>query len=161
MEMGGGVEYGGQRMELAARARTLVSHGDASYREWGAVVSVAVKARPSGRGAFFRLTPGWGSAASDAERMWLASGGAASVWTRPEAAGHVSAEAGYGMDALRGRALAMPYVGFDSRDGGRIWRAGWRLAAGRSRLELEAIHRGTAGRANRGVVLRVTFDPWT
>ena len=162
MELGGGVSFGGDRVDVTARARTVLTHGDAFLREWGAMVTVAVRPAPSGRGFSMHIAPGWGNESSGVHALW-ATGRGGRGWTpepvRQSAHARLGLEAGYSLDAFRGRALVTPYtrlrLGADGRDDVRL---GWRLAATGARLEIEAI-RGAAGDA--GVLLRVTFNPWT
>ena len=134
-------------------------HGESTMREWGAVVSVAVRATPSGRGLSLRLAPSWGTPFGGAERVWATggSGGHTPRWTRRTPGARLGVEIGYGMDALRGRALATPYASLESGSGRRTVRVGWRLDAGSAKLDVEALHSGIGG---RGVLLRVAVAPW-
>ncbi len=161
IEVGGGFEYGGRRLEVAGRARSVLLHGDASLRDFGAMMSVALKARPSGRGLSLRLTPTWGNVESGVERMWGAERTNSGMWS-PEAdpGAGVVAELGYGMDALRGRALAFPYAGFDTADDRRTFRLGWRLVGTRGHIEIEALRHTAAERTGNGLLVRLTFTPW-
>ena len=162
MEFGAGFDYGGGRVDVAARVRTLLQHGDAALEEWGGVVSVAVKARPSGRGLSLRLRPGWGTAASSAERLW-----ATGVTARPNPARdldpepHLTAEMGYSKDLFRGRALATPYVGVETGRHAAFWRTGWRIIGASAQLEVELRRRMVAGADRDAVLVKLSFDPWS
>ena len=162
MEFGAGFDYGGRRVDLAARARGLVLHGESALREWGGVVSVAVKARPSGRGLSLRLSPGWGVAASGAERLW-ADGvdGRRGDAGRRDVGPHLAAELAFAADVLRGRALATPYVGLDASRAGERWRVGWRIAGRTLRVEVEARRRATAGDLRDAFLVRLSLQPWS
>ncbi len=162
MEFGAGFDYGGRRVDLAARARGLVLHGESALREWGGVVSVAVKARPSGRGLSLRLSPGWGVAASGAERLW-ADGvdGRRGDAGRRDVGPHLAAELAFAADVLRGRSLATPYVGLDASRAGERWRVGWRIAGRTLRVEVEARRRATAGDLRDAFLVRLSLQPWS
>ena len=161
LELGGGVEYGGGRVEVAGRARTVVAHGDEAFREWGAVVSVDMKAQASGRGLSFRLEPGWGTARSGVERLWSDADGRPGAARVISGAGpRMAAQLGYGLNVSGGRALATSYVRLAADGGRRAWGMGWRLQGAGTRLEVEAVRAAAGGVAGDGVLLRVSFDPW-
>ena len=163
MEFGAGFNYGGRRVDVAARARTLVLHGDSALREWGAVVSAAVKTRPSGRGLSLRLSPGWGVAESNTERLWATGAKPHRHGTGGVDAGpHLAAELGYAADVFGDRALATPYVGLDAERGGEYLRAGLRLDGHASGLEIEFRRKTVAtGVSGNALLVKMTLDPWS
>ncbi|MXY53676.1 MAG: hypothetical protein F4Y86_14290 [Gammaproteobacteria bacterium] len=162
MEFGAGFDYGGGRVDVAGRVRTLLQHGDAALEEWGGVVSVAVKARPSGRGLSLRLSPGWGTAASGAERLWATGAEARRSAIRGVEPGpHLAAEMGYSKDLFRGRALATPYVGVETGGQAAFWRTGWRIVGTSAQLEVELRRRAVAGADRDAVLVKLSFDPWS
>ena len=83
-ETGMGVEAGagfgfshlGSGLSVDARGRTLLAHQEEQFSEWGA--SFAVRLQPGGNrgGLAFSLEPSWGDAASGAQALWQAQGGA-------------------------------------------------------------------------------------
>ena len=72
VEVGGGLQYRDSATGLSAEAkvRRLVAHEDGDYREWGVSGSVRIEPDASGRGLSLTLTPAWGAAEGDAERLW-------------------------------------------------------------------------------------------
>ena len=100
IEVGGGLAWADPALGLTveAKARTLIAHEDADYREWGASGSVRIDPGASGRGLSLTLAPAWGAAEGGAQRLWslrdargLAPDGAAdpagAVWRRSWATG--------------------------------------------------------------------------
>ncbi len=176
-ETGAGIEAGARvsfrRRDLTVEGsvRTLVSHEDDSYEEWGASATVRVEPGRDGRGLSFALTPTWGATGSAMDRLWgldnvqgLAPEGDFEAGQRIEAA------AGYGMPAFGGRFTGTPEVGLGMADGVRELRLGWRLEPvgggwgpfGSFGLNVVGAHREPAddnGRPERrvGVVLEARF----
>ena len=134
VEVGGGVGYTDPQTGLTvdAKARGLIAHEDADYREWGASGSVRIDPGASGRGLSLTLTPAWGADTGGAERLWSvrdARGLAANEEFDP--AGRFDAEAGYGLGAFGDRGVMTPYAGLARSQGGdRAWRSGVRWALG-------------------------------
>ena len=133
VELGGGVSYADpySGLTVEAKARMLLAHADADYKEWG--VSGAVRLAPGarGRGLSFSLAPTLGAGSSAAERLWgardargLAPGGGGF-----EAARGLDAELGYGLAMLGDRFTGTPNVGLGLSDAARDWRIGWRLTS--------------------------------
>ena len=114
IEAGGGVRYADPALGLTAqaKARTLIAHEDSDYREWGASGSVRIDPGASGRGLSLTLAPAWGAASGGADRLWsLRDARAFAANDAFDPAGHLDAEAGYGLGAFGGRGLMMPYAG--------------------------------------------------
>ena len=74
IEVGGGVRYSdpASGLSVEAKARGLVAHEEADYREWGASGSVRIEPGASARGLSLTLSPAWGAASAGAERLWSA-----------------------------------------------------------------------------------------
>ncbi len=152
IEIGGGLRYADPALGLTAeaKARGLLAHEDSDYREWGASGSVRIDPGAMGRGLSLTLAPTWGAAASGVDRLWSlrdTGGLAANEEFEPQA--RLDAELGYGFAVLGGRFTATPYLGFGTSQGGRDYRAGWRLGAAHPddldlALGLEATRRESA-----------------
>ena len=134
VELGGGLSYTdpSSGLTLEAKARGLIAHEDADYREWGAGASLRLDPGASGRGLSLSLSPAWGAADGGPERLWSvrdARGLAANEAFDP--AGRLDAEAGYGLAAFGGRGAMTPYAGLAlSEAGDRAWRSGVRWTLG-------------------------------
>ena len=134
VEAGLGVTWSDAATGLSAemRARTLLTHADSDYGEWGMSASVRLDPGERGRGRWFSVTSDVGRAASAAERLWAERSGLA--FASPDGtfgpARRLTAEAGYGMPVFGGRFTGTPNAGLGLADGGaREARAGWRLAS--------------------------------
>ena len=134
VEAGLGVTWSDAATGLSAemRMRTLLTHADSDYGEWGMSASVRLDPGERGRGRWFSLTSDVGRAASAAERLWAERSGLA--FASPDGtfgpARRLTAEAGYGMPVFGGRFTGTPNAGLGLADGGaREARAGWRLAS--------------------------------
>ena len=154
-ETGTGIELGGglawtdpaRGLTVEAKARTLIAHEDADYREWGASGSVRIDPGASGRGLSLTLAPAWGAAEGGAERLWglrdargLAPDGAADPGSR------LQAELGYGFEVFDRRGVATPYAGLSRSQTGETLRLGQSLRMGASEWKVESAF-GEAERA--------------
>ena len=164
VELGGGLSYTdpGSGLTVEAKARSLIAHEDADYREWGASASVRLDPGTSGRGLSLNVSPAWGAADGGPERLWSvrdARGLAANDEFDP--AGRLDAEAGYGLGAFGGRGLITPYAGLALSEGGdRAWRSGVRWTLGTDvTFGLEGTRREPAngGAPEQGIALRATM----
>ena len=98
--------------------RTLASHADEHYDEWGASFAVKVDPGNDGRGLSLSITPTWGSAASEAEQLWVTR--TADDLVRADefdARRRLDAELGYGVQGPNGRGTLTPYGGFSLANG--------------------------------------------
>ena len=133
VEIGGGVSYAdpGSGLSVEAKARMLVAHADADYREWGATASVRLAPGERGRGLSFSLSPTLGAAGSATDRLWGArdAGGLAPVGAEFEASRGLDAELGYGLSVFGDRFTGTPNLGFGVSDTARAYRIGWRLTS--------------------------------
>ena len=134
IELGAGVSYADPALGLTVegKARGLLAHEDTDYREWGASGSVRIDPGAAGRGVALSLSPAWGADSGDAERLWSARDARALAANDAfEPAGHLEAEAGYGLGAFGGRGLMAPFAGLSLSDAGnRTWRTGVRWTLG-------------------------------
>ena len=117
-----------------AQVRTLVAHGDAAYREWGAGASVRLDPGTAGRALTLSGSPAWGAAST---------GGAKRLWSVPNAGdlardsglyfdegARIRADVGYGLSAFRRRGAMTPFAGLYSGSGNRDVRMGVRWSRG-------------------------------
>ena len=135
LELGGGVSYTdpARGLVVTAKARTLLAHEDADYREWGASGSVRIDPGATGRGLSLTLAPAWGAAGGGAGRLWgLRDARDLAPDAEPGAESRLEAELGYGFPALGGRGVATPYAGLSRSETGGTLRLGQRLELGRA-----------------------------
>ena len=149
IEVGGGLAWADPALGLTveAKARTLIAHEDADYREWGASGSVRIDPGASGRGLSLTLAPAWGAGEGGAERLWGlrdARGLAPDAETR--AGSRLEAELGYGFAVLDGRGVATPFAGLSRSETGETLRLGQSLRMGASEWRFESAF-GEAERA--------------
>ena len=114
--------------------RGLVAHEKSGYEEWGASGAIRITPSASGRGLTASLTPVWGNAGSQAERLWgahdargLGAGGEFDPVAR------LDAELGYGVGVPHTPGVLTPYTGMSLGEGSsRSIRVGtrWDLAPG-------------------------------
>lgn len=111
----------------------------------------------TGRGLALSVRPAWGQTASGVRGLWESDliGAAAPA---NQAAGHLSAEIGYGLGAGPGLGVVMPYAGLGlGGEGAQSWRMGarWRVAPDAS-LSLEGTRHKAADDdgPEHGLVLR-------
>ena len=154
-ETGTGIEVGGglawtdpaRGLTVEAKARTLIAHEDADYREWGASGSVRIEPGASGRGLSLTLAPAWGAAEGGAERLWsLRDARGLAPDAEAQAGSRLEAELGYGFAVLGDRGVATPYAGLSRSETGETLRLGQSLRLGASQWKVESAF-GEAERA--------------
>ena len=123
---------------MEATARSLVSHEDETYREWGVGGTVRLDPGPDYEGLAIRINSSRGAAASTVQRLWSDPG--AVTYFPGMTQGRHEAEVGYGFRALRGGAMVIPFSGFAySPSGANSVRVGSRVRLGsRWMLSLQA-----------------------
>ena len=129
VELGGGLQYAGGRLNAQVTARTLLAHEDGGYREWGIGGSLGLSARAGGRGLALSLSSQYG----------MVSSGVNALWARQTAAGlanradmdpvsQYGAELSYGLVLPWRWGLLTPYSKLDwSGDRRRALQLGARL----------------------------------
>ena len=129
IETGARVSFKRQGLTIEGAVRTLLSHEDEEYGEWGASASIRLEPGRDGRGLSFSVAPSWGTTGSAAERLWglddtrgLAPDG------EFEAGRRIDARVGYGLPVSGGRFTGTPELGMGLSDGVRDYRIGWRLS---------------------------------
>ena len=110
MEVGGGITFADPNVGLTIRlhGRTLVTHEQSGYEEWGFGGSINFNPGGDGRGFSLGLRPTWGSTASGLARLWAQ--GAAGMTNTTYGGQGLNAEIGYGFDAGEGQGVFMPYA---------------------------------------------------
>ena len=144
--------------------RTLIAHEESGYEEWGASGSIRVNPGASGRGLTFAISPVWGAAGSQAERLWEARDARELGQDAEfEATGRLEAELGYGIGVPGTRGVVTPYAGVSLAEGSsRTVRAGtrWNVAPG-AVLGLEATRQeSTHGAAETNAIAFRTELRW-
>ena len=130
LELGAGLRYTAGRLVVEGEARTLIAHEDDGYEEWGASGAVRLEPDASGRGLSLVLSPTWGNAANDAEKLWQArDAGALGLAEDFEPEARLEAELGYGVALFAGRFTGTPHAGMTLSEGGRNYRIGSRLTS--------------------------------
>ena len=129
VELGGGLQYAGGRLNAQVTARTLLAHEDGGYREWGIGGSLGLSAHAGGRGLALSLSSQYG----------MVSSGVNALWARQTAAGlanradmdpvsQYGAELSYGLELPWRWGLLTPYSKLDwSGDRRRALQLGARL----------------------------------
>ena len=115
MEVGGGMTFidSDRGLMIRVHGRRLVLHEESDYEEWGLGGSLTLNPGGGGRGLSLGLRPSWGPTASGATRLWahgataLAPSGLGGYG--PATRG-LDAEIGYGIEALTGEGIFMPYA---------------------------------------------------
>ena len=131
LEVASGFRYHNRDRGLLveATARSLVSHEDQNYREWGVGGTLRLDPGPDYEGLALQINSSRGAAASSVQRLWSDTG--AVTYFPGMAQGRHEAEVGYGFRALRGGAMVIPFSGFAySPSGGNSFRLGSRLRLG-------------------------------
>ena len=149
LEVGAGMRYARGPITIEGQVRALVAHEASGYEEWGASGAIRVNPSQSGRGLTIAIAPVWGSAGSQAERLWGARDARElGQEAEFEAEARLEAELGYGMSLPQTRGVVTPYTGLSLGEGARTYRAGtrWNLAPG-AVLGLEATRQGGANGA--------------
>ena len=172
-DMGGGLAFADPRRGLAfeSRARGIIAHEAAGFREWGASVSFAYRPRPeTERGLALSLTQSWGASPSGGMdallgRETLAGLAANNDGGRFEASSRLEGELGFGLAAFGGAFTGTPNIGFGLSDNVREVRLGWRLTSAVPgdpgfEVSLDATRRETANDdtpAEHGIMLRAVI----
>ena len=149
LEVGAGMRYARGPITIEGQVRALVAHEASGYEEWGASGAIHVNPSQSGRGLTIAIAPVWGSAGSQAERLWGARDARElGQEAEFEAEARLEAELGYGMSLPQTRGVVTPYTGLSLGEGTRTNRVGtrWNLAPG-AVLGLEATRQGGANGA--------------
>ena len=134
MEAGARISFKRQGLAVEGAVRTLLSHEDEEYGEWGASASVRLEPGKDGRGLSFSVEPSWGATGSAAERLWgLDDTRGLAPEGEFEAGRRIDAEVGYGLAVFDGRFTGTPEFGLGLSDGNREYRIGWRLSPGGGR----------------------------
>ena len=139
VDLGGGLAFAAPKQGLALdlRARGLVAHEAAGFREWGAGASLAWDPRPStDRGLALTLRQSWGGSPTGGMdallgRETLAGLAANDNGDTTAGAGRLEAELGYGIALFGGGFTGTPHLGVGLSDTGRDYRLGWRLTSAR------------------------------
>ena len=129
VEIGSGVRYTdpNQGLTLEGQARVLLDHED-DYDEWGIQGEIRVDPGPGGHGLSLSLTPSWGLPASTVGQLWSWDGSTDLPGARPSMTGRLNATLGYGLPALGGLGLWMPYADISLvNKGGMDFRLGSRF----------------------------------
>ncbi len=157
IELGTGVRYSdpNRRLAMEGRARVLIDHDD-DYDEWGLMGEVRVDPTPGRHGLAFSLSPRWGLPSSSLDRLWAWDAGTGEQGVRPQMTGSLNAKLEYGLPALGGRGLWVPFADISLIDeGGLDIRLGGSLEVARSlHLSLEGGRLGdTADASGYGIGL--------
>lgn len=138
-ENGAGVEVGGslayadamRGLSVEVRGRTLATHADDAYREWGASANLRFDPGISGQGFSLSFSPQWGaSGMRGIAQHWSGQGDQALVAGRGfDPSMRMVTDIGYGMAAFRGRGTMKPFLGALHRPGMQETRLGvvWSL----------------------------------
>ena len=131
LEVAGGLRYQNRDRGLFAEVttRSLVSHEDEIYREWGVGGTLRLDPGPDYLGLAIQINSSHGAAASSVQRLWSDPG--AVSYLPGMVQGRHEAEIGYGFETLRGGAMVIPFSGFAySPSGANSFRLGSRLRLG-------------------------------
>ena len=121
VELGTGVRYSdpNRRLAMEGRARLLIDHDD-DYDEWGLMGEVRVDPTPGRHGLAFSLSPRWGLPSSSLNRLWAWDTDAGQQGVRPQMTASLNAKLEYGVPALGGQGLWVPYADFSLVDEGGL-----------------------------------------
>ena len=110
LEVGGSVSFHGANsgLNLTVHGRTLLTHAQEGYDEWGFGGMIMYTPGGDGRGLSLSVTPTWGSTASGISRLW--AHGVAHMAGDVYDGRRVSAEVGYGVATPEGRGTFTPYA---------------------------------------------------
>ena len=160
LELGGELSYAdpGLGLTVQGHGRLLATHRTA-YEEWGAGGLLRLELGLDRQGLMLTVAPSWGAASSGTGVLWErgVAGAAALTATGGHApAGRLEAEVGYGLPALGGAGVVIPYGGLTlAAEGARDYRLGTRLELPAFNLSLEGTRReGAPGPAEHGITLR-------
>ena len=133
-ELGGGLRFSdaSRRIMLELNARGMLAHAEGDYQEWGVGASVMVRPNASGQGMTMNLRSSWGDMASGVDALWNRHNaeilGRADRNLASRVGARYDAELGYGLSALGGRHVLVPYISAGITDyGSRNYRMGVRL----------------------------------
>ena len=131
LEVASGLRYRNRDRGLfmEVTGRSLVSHENERYREWGVGGSVRLDPGPDYLGLAVQVNSAHGAAASTVQRLWSDTG--AVNYFPGTVRGRHEAEIGYGFETLRGGAMVIPFSGFVySPSGTKSFRLGSRMKVG-------------------------------
>ncbi len=131
-EIGGGLRYADplSGVTVEGRGRWLAAHRSA-LEEWGLSGSIRFDPGADGRGVSLGLAPALGAAAGGTARLW--ERGLAGETAGADAGARLDATVGYGVSALGGCGLLIPYAAIAlGSERGRTHRMGARFALGRA-----------------------------
>ncbi|MXY14764.1 MAG: autotransporter domain-containing protein [Proteobacteria bacterium] len=136
IEVGTGVRYSdpNRRLAMEGRARVLIDHDD-DYDEWGLMGEVRVDPTPGRHGLAFSLSPRWGLPSSSLNRLWAWDAGTGEQGVRPQMTGQLNAKLEYGLPALGGQGLWVPFADISLIDEG-----GLEIRLGSSLEVTDALH---------------------
>ena len=157
MEAGGGLTFVDPSRGLTIRVhgRTLLTHEQSGYEEWGLGGSIDFNPGGEGRGLSVGLRPTWGSTASGVARLWAQ--GAAGMTANTYGGRGLNAEVGYGFGAGEGEAVFMPYARLAmSEQPGSGYLGGYRTAGQAADMPLHVSSQGRYGYQLGG---RLTVGP--
>ena len=168
VDLGGGLAFAAPKQGIALdlKARGLVAHQAAGFREWGASASLAWDPRPStDRGLALTLRQSWGGSPTGGMeallgRKTLAGLAANDNGDTTASTGRLEAELGYGIAMFSGGFTGTPHLGVGLSDTGRDYRLGWRLTSARRgdpgfEINLDATRSEAANAdAEHGIALR-------
>ena len=171
VDLGGGLAFAAPKQGIALdlKARGLVAHQAAGFREWGASASLAWDPRPStDRGLALTLRQSWGGSPTGGMdallgRETLAGLAANDNGDTTASAGRLEAELGYGIAMFSGGFTGTPHLGVGLTETGRDYRLGWRLTSARRgdpgfEIGLDATRSEAANAdAEHGIALRGTI----
>ena len=129
----------GLGLEVDARGRYLLAHGETAFDERGGSLTVKLDPGQAGRGPWLAFAPGWGAQGSRIAQMWDGAEGLRSSrgvgGTPGWSPDRLDLDAGYGM-ARGGAGLLTPYAGLSmAGPRARAYKVGTRLEVG-DRLDL-------------------------
>ena len=131
LEVGAGLRYVAGPLTVEGQVRTLVTHEESGYEEWGASGAIRITPSPSGQGLMLSIAPAWGRTESATERLWSARDATAlGAESEFEADRRLAVDAGYGVGLAHGRGVLTPYAGLTLGEAGaRTVRTGarWQL----------------------------------
>ena len=131
-EIGGGLGYSFGQLQVRVNARTLLTHANADYEEWGYNTSIEYRPGANGQGLLLKLGSAWGMDQSGVQSMWsqetargLARGGPMSTGQRYQA------ELGYGVKTRYRERFWYPYLAAESYGyNNQAYRLGLNLTVG-------------------------------
>ena len=166
VEVGGGLQFANKAagLRVEATARTLVSHQDPDFTEWGLGGTIVFQPGGPQRGLSVKMGTSWGVAKSGVKDMWspYATRNLAARARRAAvgggSGGRLNAQVHYGIVAFGDRVGMAPYAQMllDGVSGTRTSRLGWRFNVLESlRLSLETdVGQARPGQVGRGLTLR-------